>query len=215
LIPPKYIAFGLLIVLGCETDRVWSLENRQTLDLCATQLPEKHLGEKFASAGMLANLRGSSDSIRAIARELLDAALRGEPQARCPKNCGVRDAEVIYRVAPTVFLKSSRQRSECLSLEQQTSASPFQFAAQRFANLDDLNKWLMDFSRGKGTQGKELYRRCSSNCSPRYTFRIGGSRETGFTVVSEVLCGLARDKSEPRYSLSTAMQLHCQSNVEY
>ncbi|MDA0821792.1 MAG: hypothetical protein O3C28_05135 [Proteobacteria bacterium] len=54
----------------------------------------------------LANLRGSSDSIRAVAKELLDAALRVEPQTTCPASCGDSHTEVIYRVAPTMFLDS-------------------------------------------------------------------------------------------------------------
>ena len=211
----KLVTFGLFAILGFPAQDVWSLESEQPIDPCATQSPEEHVGEKYGSAGILANLRGSSDSIRSVARELLDATLRVEPRAGCPNSCSTRHSEMIYRVAPTMFLDTSQQRSECLSLEQRTSDSPFEFAGQRFSSLDGLNKWMMDFSRGQGVQGKELYRLCSSNCSPRYTFRVHGSHEIGFVVVSEVLCGLARDKSHPRYSLSTAVQLHCQNDIEF
>jgi hypothetical protein len=215
LIAPRLQAFGLLLALGWPPESVWSLEIEQTIDACAAPLTEVRIGDKFGSAGMLANLRGSSDSIRAVAKELLDAALRDESQASCPASCEDSHTEVIYRVAPTMFLDTSRQRSECLRLEQRTSESPFDFAAQRFTTLDELNEWMMDFARGKGAQGRELYRLCASNCSPRYTFRIRGSHELGFTVASEVLCGLARDRSDTRYSLSSSVQLHCQNATEF
>lgn len=158
----------------------------------------------------MANFRGTKDSISSVAETLLQQATTSNSRSNdCPKGCQTRDSEIIYRVAPIAFQPHSNQRPECLKLEQQTTVTPFEFSEKTFATLDDLNRWIMDFSRGKGAEGKKLYRLCSSNCSPRYTFHIRGSDIGHYRIAAKVLCGLARDRSNKQYALSTALKLNC------
>ena len=62
-----------------------------------------------------------------------------------------------------------------------------------------------------GEDGKLLYERCYSNCSPRYTFLIA-EHTSGYAVRTEVHCGLARDRSNDRYRISTALRRSCPVN---
>ena len=154
------------------------------------------------------------ESLRAIAQRLLEEALNGDhEQARgCAPNCAPAErAEVVYRVTPTDFLAPEEQHAVCLEFETETKDNPLRFASRAFETVDALNDWIMDFSQGLGEDGELLYKQCSSNCSPRYTFLIVEQR-TGFEVKTEVLCGLARDKSDNRYRISTALRRRCVVN---
>jgi hypothetical protein len=178
---------------------------------CAAHSPDQPLAEAFGSVALMANLRRRPDSIRTVAKELLADALGhgASPLASCPSGCAPASKAVVYRVAPTAYLDGAKQPEDCLALEQQTTVTPFLFPEKHFGTLDDLNDWIMDFTRGKGPEGKALYRMCTSSCSPRYTFVIDGSGAAGFSIGSEVLCGRARDRSNTRYSLSTALRARC------
>lgn len=200
---------GLLTILCFKPAIGGAQDQIADRDQCESST-EYLLNEAFGSVGLLANLRGSEDSIRTVAKRLLSEALASNVNLGCANGCKQTFPEVIYKVAPTAFLKHSKQRRECLRLERETSQSPLMFAEQRFATLDDLNDWITNFSRGKGQQGKKLYQVCSSNCSPRYTFHVSGSVDSGFKLVAEVLCGLARDRSNKRYSLSSSLQARCE-----
>ncbi len=120
--------------------------------------------------------------------------------ATCPVGCATAQATIIYKVLPTAFLDQTEQREVCLKFERDTTESPLRFAEKRFISLDDLNQWIMDFSRGKGPEGKDLYRLCSSNCSRRDTFFINNNG------------GLARDRKNQRYNLSTSLRTRCANN---
>ncbi len=178
-------------------------------ELCAATATQ--LADTFGSVGVLANLRRSDGSIRAVAQDLLAAALEQLRQVTpsCPGGCGAGESTIVYTVRPTAYLDADRQRSECRQYERETSASPLRFADHEFDSLDALNEWIMDFSRGKGADGKALYGACASNCSPRYTFLIKPRDGTTLTLDAEVVCGLARDKKVSEYSLSTALMTNC------
>lgn len=186
-------------------------ENPIKTNQCDAQVVDEQLTETFGSVGVFANLRGKPGSIRAVAAKLLSEALHAPPpdDATCPIECEPRPATIVYKVQPTAFLRQKKQRQVCLALERKTTKKPFRFAEKRFASVDDLNEWIMDFSRGKGPEGKQLYRLCSSNCSPRYTFLIKNKDDGAIYVESEVVCGLARDRSNKRYSLATSRQTRC------
>lgn len=185
-------------------------------DSCAAATTETALTDTFGSVGVLANLRGSAGSIRAVARELLAAALEQQRLGTggCPGDCGVQESAIVYKVLPTAYLDGDRQRSECQRYERETSASPLRFPDREFDSLDALNEWIMDFSRGKGSDGKALYAACASNCSPRYTFIIRPGDGTTLALDADVICGLARDKKESRYRLSTAIRTDCGTSTE-
>lgn len=160
----------------------------------------------------MVNFADHPESIRAVAARLLKRALDtpAAPQAAaCGDKCEPRaPLQVVYRVEPTVFLAPERQQALCLKLEQSTAADPLAFPNKEFKSVDELNAWIMDFSQGRGVEGKQLYAQCGANCSPRYTFLIapvGGS----LRVQSRVLCGRARDRASDQYSVSTALRASC------
>ena len=155
------------------------------------------------------NLAEHPKSIRAIAGRQLKEAIDKRSEAAgglsC-KDCGT--TRVVYRVAPTVFLAQESQQAVCLELEQETRARPFEFPDKRFQNLNQLNDWVMQFSQGRGLEGKDLYERCSANCSPRYEFLLAPD-EQGIAVSTRVACGLARDRDSEDYEVSTALRTEC------
>jgi hypothetical protein len=212
-----YVTISLLAALLFGPNSASAIQNDTQSTGCPMVGPEQRLSDTTGSIGFMANFRGTKDSIASVAKELLQRAMVRKAQFHCEAECQPRMSEVIYRVEPIAFQPRSKQRPECLQLEQDTATAPFEFGELSFTALDDLNDWIMDFSRGKGVEGKKLYRQCSSNCSPRYTFRIRGSQSTRYWITVEVLCGLARDKSNKRYALSTAIRLDCDttSDVNY
>lgn len=201
---------GLVLVGSPISPAVEVAETRANSGQCDTQTVDQQLAETFGSVGIFANMRGTPGSIRAVARQLLSAALDAPPvDAACPIGCGATPATIVYKVHPSAYLDQAKQRQVCQDLERETTKTPLRFSEKRFATVDDLNEWIMDFSRGKGPEGKELYRLCSSNCSPRYTFLIKTPDDGAFYVEPEVVCGLARDRSNKRYSLSTSRRSSC------
>ncbi len=182
---------------------------------CPQPGAEHPIATEYGSAGFMKNLAESPDSIRAIAARLLEAALadRGNLQAAgCSGACeGPESTEIVYRVAPIAFLAREQQNDVCLDFEQRTRETPMRFGPRAFESVADLNEWIMAFSQGRGDDGKALYEQCSSNCSPRYTFHIA-ENGNGYRVRSEVQCGLARDKSNDQYLVSTALRYTCAVN---
>ncbi len=181
----------------------------ETCPALDTELP---LATEYGSAGIMKNLAESPDSIRAIAARLLDAALTTEigiNESGCAGNCAVRpQSDVVYRVAPVAFLATEKQNQICLSFEDQTSRFPMRFKNRSFDSIQAVTEWITDFSQGRGDDGKHLYEQCSSNCSPRYTFNISKRRE-GYRVDADVLCGLARDRDNDQYLISTSLRRIC------
>lgn len=180
---------------------------------CPEGNAEVPLATETGSVAFLHNLTGHPDSIREVAGRLLEDALEGPGAAKgCEPDCPVPNkSEVVYRVTPTAFLATDQQRPECIGFEDQTREEPMEFEPRAFATLDELNDWIMEFSQGRGEDGKLLYERCSSNCSPRYTFLIA-EQSSGYEVRAEVQCGLARDRSNNDYRISTALRRTCAVN---
>ena len=182
---------------------------------CAAEEVELPLDSESGSASFLHNMSGHPDSLSAVAQRLLRNALEGEAataprdcEPNCPRNA---TSEVVYRVTPIEFLAPERQRDVCLRFESETSAEPLRFEEKQFNTVEDMNTWIMAFSQGKGDEGKKLYAQCSSNCSPQYTFLIA-QHNAQYQVRTEVLCGLARDKSNNQYRISTALRWTCVVN---
>ena len=212
----KFLALAM-ILLGplAQADEVVDGEQHGFAGAdCPLPLEEKLLATEYGSAGFIKNMAESPDSIRAIAARLLEVALAGEnePAAGCEPACPHgQTTQVIYRVAPVSFLADNKQHEVCLAFENQTAANPMLFEARSFSSVDDVNEWMTAFSQGRGEDGRLLYERCSSNCSPRYTFVIH-EQDAGYEVKAEVLCGLARDKSNDQYLISTAVRHRCAVN---
>lgn len=179
---------------------------------CVRPGSEKAIATEQGSAGFMKNLAEHPESIRAIAKTLLSSALDGTVVKMAPACPGACDNtpinEVVYRVAPIQFLPQDEQNAECLAFERDTRDNPLRFGPREFASVEAINEWIMAFSQGRGDDGSDLYERCSSNCSPRYTFLIAALDE-GYSLRAEVQCGLARDRGNDQYLISTALRRVC------
>lgn len=183
---------------------------------CTNPHREVPLDTAMGSVGFIKNMAEDPTSIRAVAGRLLENALGDGTKAvahdDCIGNCPDKvRSEVVYRVSPTAFLDAAEQHDVCRRYESETTVHPLEFDARSFASVAELNDWIMAFSQGRGADGKLLYERCSSNCSPRYTFLIA-EQSSGYAVRAQVLCGLARDKANDQYRISTALRRRCAVN---
>lgn len=207
---------ALALSLNCHGDALEELPDLapQGPDTACTNGDETPLMEEKGSAGIMYNLAEHPKSIRAVAAKLLSAAL-DSTAAKVPPACAAgctpaKDPEVIYRVAPAAFLPKAKQQALCLGLEQETQSAPLNFSAQEFNTVDELNSWVMEFSQGRGPEGLKLYAQCGGNCSPRYTFVIAPGA-SGLRVQTQVICGLARDRENDDYDVSTALRKRCEA----
>ena len=167
---------------------------------CAAHQGETPLRSEQGSAGIMVNLAETPESIRGVARSLLDDALRSARDAQAPT--------VVFRVAPTVYLPLSEQQALCTRLASETSLRPLTYADRLFTKVEDFDAWLMAFSQGQGEDGRLLYAQCGGNCDPSFTFVIAHG-EHDMTVATEVLCGYARDRKINLYTLSTTLRGAC------
>ena len=167
---------------------------------CATHQRETPLRSEQGSAGIMVNLAETPESIRGMARSLLDDALLSAKRAQAPT--------VVFRVAPTTYLPLSEQQALCTQLATETSLRPLTYADRSFTKVEDFDAWLMAFSQGQGEDGRLLYAQCGGNCDPSFTFVIAHS-EHDMTVATEVLCGYARDRKVNLYTLSTTLRGAC------
>ena len=173
------------------------------------------IADEKGSVGLMKNLAEHPESIRAVAGRLLKSAVENTeflaPSA-CTEGCAdnVKSA-IVYEVRPIAFLPEDKQEQVCLNFEKTTKATPMTFGPKTFPSVEGLHAWINDFTRGKGDDGEKLYEACSANCSPRYTFFIEKTGEE-LTVTSDVLCGLARDKDEEFYQVSTKIRHTCLAN---
>ncbi len=167
---------------------------------CAAHERETPLRSEQGSAGIMVNLAETPDSIRGLARTLLDDALRSAKDAQVPT--------VVFRVAPTTYLPLSKQQPLCTQLATETSVRPLIYPDRLFAKVEDFDAWLMAFSQGQGDDGKLLYAQCGGNCDPSFTFVIAHG-EHDMTVATEVYCGYARDRKVNLYTMSTTLRGAC------
>lgn len=179
---------------------------------CEGGIAETALDSELGSVGFMKNIAEHPESLRAIAKSLLATAVESDAFKRppaCIDACtGSPQARIVYKVEPTVFLPEGEQQALCLNLEDATAASPLKFPRREFPSLAKLNDWIMEFSQGRGEDGKALYEQCGGNCSPRYSFYIEQG-DGNVSVSADVLCGLARDKKSDQYLVSTAVRWQC------
>ncbi|MGR8946473.1 MAG: hypothetical protein ACU84Q_00395 [Gammaproteobacteria bacterium] len=185
------------------------------MNACPKKPTPVPLANEKGSVGLMKNLAEHPESISAVADRLLKSAVENTeflaPSACTDRCSGNVKSELVYEVQPIAFLPKEKQQEVCLNFEKSTKAAPMTFGPQTFPSVEGLHAWINDFTRGKGDDGKKLYEACSANCSPRYKFFIEKSGEE-LTVNSEVLCGLARDKDEEFYQVSTKIRQTCLAN---
>jgi hypothetical protein len=174
----------------------------------------------IATASTWANLRGSESSIAAVTKRMLEQAFsklenaKPPDAAKCGSGCTLSgDASVLLTSVPQRFLKNYADADDCERLLKQTTSSPLLYSDKKFPDLEELNSWFSSFSQGKGTDGNDLYRRCSGSCSPQYKSSVikkAGNDASGSYVMSvSVVCGHARDKADDQYVVKVSAGMSC------
>ena len=191
-------AFALLF--GCYAVAATATGEGDASD-CDTSPALTPLATAIASAGFLSNLGNRADSIRATSKRMLDDAI------------GVAGSDgsaqrIVLKSTPELSTKDDADDQMCESLEKATTEAPLDFNGKHFASVDELTDWIMDFTQGKGADGKLLYEQCPGKCSPQYTWWID-SGKTGLMVDARVICGLPRDRDGDKYHLSIALAASC------
>ena len=163
--------------------------------------------QAIATAGALSNMRNTENSIRFLSNELLGAAI-AEAGKHPHKD---KHSTIIFTSVPTTFIdgKTDSKNVSCDDRQKETTASPIVYSDKTFSGSDELMDWISDFSQGRETEGRNLYRRCSGSCSPQYKYYIH-PKESGFNVTAEVICGKARNKSDDLYQLTVTVQANHQ-----
>ncbi len=166
------------------------------------------------TASLFANEGNKPGSVRYESGAILEKAEAGMPDAVkpadfCPAGCELNPEPVIvFKAVPQKFLTNYSGYDQCQKLLEETQKNPFQYNEQ-FGSMSEVQDWFSSFSRGKGTDGQDLYKRCSGQCSPQYEFFI--TNEGGkLALDAEIVCGHARDKSNNMYDISYSYKWICQ-----
>ena len=197
---PQMLAFAFL--LGCYpvAETAAGESGAGNCDASSTLTP---LATEIASAGFLSNLSNRADSIRATSKRMLDEAIgkvRSDASAQ----------RIVLKSIPELSKTTDPDDQMCERLETETKKAPLEFNGEHFASADELTDWIMDFTQGKGADGKSLYKQCPGKCSPQYTWWIDPG-ESGLMVNARVVCGLPRDRDGDKYHLSIALAASCPS----
>ncbi|MDX1432186.1 MAG: hypothetical protein R3286_07020 [Gammaproteobacteria bacterium] len=113
-----------------------------------------------------------------------------------------------FTAIPAIAKSSGDSAESCAREEQATRSKPLEFQDKQFDSVDDMTSWIMDFTRGKGDEGRLLYEQCPGKCSPQYTWWIE-PQQNGMAVKPTAVCGLPRDRDSDRYELTTAIAPPC------
>ena len=170
---------------------------------CAEASQRTPLAVERASAAYISNIANRPGSIRAASKRMLTSALESDELKKSTR-------QVIFTSTPDLSKKANDDDPMCARHEALTNREPLEFVAKQFESVQDLTEWIMDFTQGKGAEGKSLYEQCPGKCSPRYTWWIE-AEDSGFKVNSRVVCGLPRDKDGDMYELTTALAPRCSS----
>jgi hypothetical protein len=178
---------------------------------------EKDIVEEttHATASLFANESNKPGSVRYESGAILQKAQAGIPNAEkpadlCPAGCElVPKPVIVFKAIPQKFLTSYSDYAKCQALLEQTEKAPFEYDKQ-FGSMSEVQDWFSNFSRGKGTDGKDLYNRCSGQCSPQYEFFISDDGGGKLILDADVVCGHARDKSNNMYNISYSYQWVCE-----
>jgi hypothetical protein len=160
------------------------------------------LSTQNGSAAVMYNLAEHPKSIRVQARKMLAEAVKGD----------VTGEQILFTVTPFKDLPMARQPQMCLSLAEQTRATPLTYGPKHFSEERLLDDWISEFTQGQGVEGKKLYAECGGDCDPTYTFITPGQQ--GLDLRAEVFCGLIRDRAgEDMFRLETALRTPCVTPV--
>jgi len=195
---PQLLAFTFFFGCYAVTGTALGHGYARNCDASSDLMP---VATEIASAGFLSNLGDRADSIRATSKRMLESAIetaRSEESAQ----------RIIFKSTPELSTKTHSDDQMCERLEKATTKAPLEFNDKRFASIDELTDWIMDFTQGKGTDGKSLYEQCPGKCSPQYTWWIDPDK-SGLKVKARVVCGLPRDRGGNKYQLSITLVASC------
>lgn len=167
----------------------------------------------LATAGLMANLRGSDNSIKSRMDGLLTdarsaAATLHAREEGCARSCADSKVAVVFLSKPNVELKGYDEAETCNNLLKATTAAPITYDKRRFPSDDAAKAWYNDLTQGNGQDGADLYKRCPGSCSPQYSsvaYRDGSD----IVVSTSIICGPARDKDDNQYDLTAAVRWVC------
>ncbi len=189
-----------------------SAQNAQSCSAIRQEIPGS---SSVATASTTANIWGTSNSLKVASRAMIQQALQKAqsltpPAALCPAPCQAPTKALInFKAVPQAFLSKYSDQNTCDALLTQTQQKPFLYPDRKFSSLEDFYSWYNDFSTGSGTDGKDLYQKCSGSCSPQYSTYIQ-QPASGVSASASVICGPARDKSNDQYNISYSLVWQCQ-----
>jgi hypothetical protein len=195
---PANLAAALLLALPAVAAAAHEIDTGRE---CPSSSDVTQLDAETASAGVVSNALNRAGSIRAASHRLLTSAL-DSARSREPMQW------VLFTSTPELSENSEDENGMCARLEQATGEDPIMFEDRNFESADELTSWIMDFTQGKGGDGKSLYEQCPGKCSPRYTWWIEPAK-SGLKVDASVVCGLPRDRNGNKYHLATGLARAC------
>ena len=206
----------LLLPLATVLFFMVSLAGADTGDKCSGVVKDVKQESTLATASFLANERNKPGSIRYESNAILEkaenkAGTAQKPADLCPAGCQISEKpEVVFKAVPNKFLTNYSQYNKCQKLLEETQKTPFSYNEQ-FSSIDQLDSWFSDFTRGKGSDGKDLYNKCSGDCSPQYELIITKESSGKLSLDADVICGHERDKKDDQYELSYSYRWSCEN----
>jgi len=191
---------GVLAILACGSGAALG-STTNTGKVCIPTAEPTKLDSGAASAGYISNITNSAGSISAESHRMLTAALESA-RSKSPASW------VKFTAIPTLAKDPGDSREACGREEQATRDKPLEFEEKHFDSVDDMTSWIMDFTRGQGDEGKQLYEQCPGKCSPQYIWWIE-PRQNGMNVKPSAVCGLPRDRDGNMYELTTSIAPPC------
>ena len=184
---------------------IWcgSAAGDESASSCGASSTITPVATKMASAGYLSNLTNRAGSIRATSKSMLSDAIE-------TAKTGEAGQRIIFKSIPELSAKVNADDYMCDRYEKATTKLPLEFNNKHFAGVDELTDWIMDFTQGKGADGKSLYEQCPGNCSPQYTWWIDPEKSK-LNVQARVICGPPRDRDSDAYKLSVAFAESCKA----
>lgn len=185
---------------------------------CAEQYFDIPLGDELASAGFFANFWRSEGSIRyalehAFTRALAKIDFLRTPHNFCGESCKLSEMPYMFFHSVPLKVKTSYpDHDHCQELQKQTLSNPFRYTRTDLEDSEQLVEFIEDLARGSNREGSDLYERCDASCSPRYFYRIrrGSKTNSNYSVVVDVQCGHARDRSDDLYHLEYSFRWICE-----
>lgn len=184
-------------------------------DKCSAVTKNISEDSTLATASLFANERNKPGSIRYESSSMLEKADKNLSEAEkpgdlCPSGCQLAEKpEIVFKSIPNKFETDYPDYDKCQKLLNETEKNPFNYNKQ-FNSIGEVQDWFSDFSRGKGTDGEDLYKRCDGSCSPQYAFIIT-EEGSGLKLAASVVCGHERNKQDNKYRLSYSYLWTCQS----